>query len=556
MALSTIVRSIESITGRNKNTDGSVKSSTPQYLDSSESDDGKTAVRLPDVDIRKPLEKDAKDLTTDSESDQQQHSSFNSKSSSFGSIVHDTTSLSLPSSQLIIDVKTSVEASSSGDLQRRGDNGGIKAAKQKFLQEKATKQQEAKATCKLLKPGNQISELSSKSSAPLLNRSSASDSPSSMSSTFLKESASRPVIPPSSQSLSTQGSTPNSNTADHFYNQRFSYGRPNGAFQHPLSRLLGSSSYLPSPRTGQKHGMQNNWTIGEYLYIKVYDLPDSTTVGDLWTAFKREGHIAHIRVYENDKGTRDGHASVMFRYASTLSPCILLTRYRPPPTKAFWERGRYSIQLAEGRRISVRVNNDTRPQYNFPGHSRSKYPEIMVRCLPCNASPPTNIFQTMYAESVDFGVMFDQTSMMKMRTAVPTGETGIRFCTNTFHREISVEFPMHIMDPRATSNDPNMQRGKHDRTELFQFRIPFTQLKLVHRIAGQEHKLILLISLDIPPKFFKQLDPSKNHDVKALTWDDSDAWYRQTDLVYVPNGLKKSSLTWRKTNPIIDLGKH
>lgn len=152
--------------------------------------------------------------------------------------------------------------------------------------------------------------------------------------------------------------------------------------------------------------------------------------------------------------------------------------------------------------------------------------------------------------------MFNQTTMMNMRTVLPTKETGIKFRMDMFHKQISVEFPMRIVDPRVTSDSPNMQRGKHDRTELFQFRIPFTQLKVIHRIAGQGHKLILLISMETPPKLFKQLDPSKSHDDKAVTWGDNDAWYRQTDLVYVPNGLKKSALTWKKTNPIIDLGKH
>ena len=162
----------------------------------------------------------------------------------------------------------------------------------------------------------------------------------------------------------------------------------------------------------------------------------------------------------------------------------------------------------------------------------------------------------MYAESVDFGIMFNQTTMMIMRTVLPLGELGIKFSMNVFHKEISVEFPMHIMDPRANSSNPNTQRGKYDRTELFQFRIPFTQLKVIHQIAADEDTLVLLVSTETPPKFFKQLDPSKSHDDTAVTWGDNDAWYRQTDLVYVPNGLKKSPLTWRKANPIIDLGMH
>lgn len=177
----------------------------------------------------------------------------------------------------------------------------------------------------------------------------------------------------------------------------------------------------------------------------------------------------------------------------------------------------------------------------------------MVRYLSSNASTSTYVSQTMYAESVDFGMMFDKTTMMIMRRALPQGETKIKFCMNMFHKEILVEFPMHIIDPRV--KHANMQRGKYDRTELFQFRIPFTQLKVIHQIANQGHKLVLLISMETPPKYFKQLDPSKSHDDEAVTWGDNDAWYRQTDLVYVPNGLKKFPLTWKKTGPIIDLGK-
>ena len=551
MALSTAVGLV---TGHNNNTDGPGELLTPQYCEHSESEDGETAVRLLNMDKRKPLEKDAKDLTTDLDSDQQQQS-FLSPISSSSCSIHDTTKLSLPPPQHDTDVKISFEASFSSGLRRRGCNEGVKAAKQKFLQEKATKQQETNPTSEVLKSRNQTSEMSSKSSAPLLNRSPASYSPSSISSNSPQKAAFRPGVSLPPQSLSTQASTSKITTASYFCNRQFSDGRPNGAFRHPLPRLPSSSGYLSSETRGHSDKVQDNWAIREHLFIKVCGLPDETTTRDLWTAFEREGHIAHIRLHENAKGSRDGNASVKFRYASEFGSCSLLTMYSPPPAKAFWERGCYSIQLAGDRRISARVYTDTRQRLIVPAYSMSKYPETMVRCLPCNASP-TNISQTMYAESVDFGVMIDQTAMMKMRTAVPTRDNGIKVCTNTFHKEISVEFPMHIVDPRATSDDPTVQRGKYDRTELFQFRIPFTQLKVVHQMAGQEHKLILLISLEIPPKFFKQLDPSKSHDDEVPTWGENDAWYRQTDLVYVPNGLKKSSLTWRKTNPIIDLGKY
>lgn len=388
MAFSTAVGLV---TGHNTNTDGSEELSTPQYCDTSESEDAESAVRLLNMDKRKPLEKDANDLTTDLDSDQQQQSFLNSTSSSSCSIDHDPNKLSLPPPQHNKDVKISFEASFSSCLPRRECNQGVEAAKQKYLQEKATKQQEIKATSEVLKSGNQTSEMSSKSSAPLLNRSRASDSPSSMSSTSSLKAAFQPGVSLPPQSSCTQFSTSKVTTAKYFSNRQCSDVRPNGAFRHPLPRLPSSSSYLSSETTCYSRKIQNNWAIGEHLFIKVCDLPDETTTRDLWTAFEREGHIAHIRLYENAKGTREGNASIKFRYASQCGSCSLLTRYSPPPAKAFWERGRYSIQLAGGRKISVRVYTDIRQRSIVPAYSMSKYPETMVRCLPYNASSPANV---------------------------------------------------------------------------------------------------------------------------------------------------------------------
>ena len=232
-----------------------------------------------------------------------------------------------------------------------------------------------------------------------------------------------------------------------------------------------------------------------------------------------------------------------------------MTTYSPPPAKPFWKCARYPMQIVGGRKISVRVYHETYQRSIFPAHMRSKYPNTMVCYLLSYTFAPTKISQAMYAESVDFGMMLNQTTMMSMHQVRPLGATGIKFCMNMFHREILVEFPIHIVNPRTAFKPPTVRGGKYDRIDLFQFRIPLTQLKVIHQIAGQEHNLLLLFSMETPPKFFKQLDPLKSHDDKALVWSENDAWYRQTDLAYVPNDMKKSSLTWRKTNPIIDLGE-
>ena len=201
--------------------------------------------------------------------------------------------------------------------------------------------------------------------------------------------------------------------------------------------------------------------------------------------------------------------------------------------------------------MSILANDRTLPTPRKANTLRPWYAACLLA-----VSMSTDISQKLYAESVDFGIMFNQTTMMIMRTVLPMGKIGIEFSINVLRKEISVEFPMDIVDPRANPNNPNTQKGKYDRKELFQFRIPFTQLKVIHQIATEESKLVLLVSTETPPKFFKQVDPYISHNDKEVKWGDNDAWYRQTDILYVPNALKKSPLTWRKANPILDLGMH
>ena len=303
--------------------------SPPQTLGSSASGGGRTAERLPNMDKRKPLEKGAKDLMMDSDSQQQQQQQqqafLNSTSSSSSSFEHTTTKAILPPTQKTLYVNKSFEASSSRGPRGRGGNRGIEAARQRFLLETAAKQQEANAALKVhkaIKTGNQTIEMSSKSSIPLLNRSDASNSSSSGSLTSQSSAQQnvtpQPVVLLPSQSLYTQNPTSFSNTANAFCNQSPTKCRPNSAFQHPRPQRMNDLSYPSPAMTGRNHRVQGDWAHGDYIYIKVFDLPDSATTRDLWTAFKHEGYIAHIRLYENARGCRDGKASIKFRYAWIL----------------------------------------------------------------------------------------------------------------------------------------------------------------------------------------------------------------------------------------------
>lgn len=323
MALSTVVNSIGSAIGHSNITEDPVKPSLPQICDSLESERGKIAVRLPNMDERQPLEINAKDLTTVSDSDQQQQSNLNSSFAFSSTSAHTLTKANLSPSQQSQDVMKSFESSSSAGPRGRGGNQGIKAARHRFLLEKAAKQQEAKAASEDLKLGDEASEMSPKPSAPTFNRWGASISATSIISTS-QTSTQQVAVPKSMVLLPSNASYPQNQTSsstvtNDFYNHSSSHRRPNSAFHHSVPQHLNDYSYLSS--AGQDRRVQNGWANREHLYVKVCGLPAITTTRDLWAAFKHEGHIAHIRLYENAKGHRDGGAMVKFRYAPEFASC-------------------------------------------------------------------------------------------------------------------------------------------------------------------------------------------------------------------------------------------
>lgn len=326
MAFFAGVNSIGLTMGHDNNIGDPVELALPQICDSSESEDGKLASRLLNLTKGKPLKRDAKDWTTDSDLDQQQQSSLHSTSFSSSPFHHIPTIATLPPSQQIKVVSKSLEALPSGSLRGSQRNPGIKAAKHRFLLEKVAKQQEAKNVSEVVEVGHQESEMSTQSAIPPQNRSGASASSSTMSlvsqTSAPEKAAPRPMVLLSPQSLYTQNPTSFTSGTNGSYDLSSPHGRPDTAFQHPLPKLPNHSSYLSSAITDRNDTVQNGWTTREHLYIKVYGLPKSTTTRDLWTAFKNEGHIAYIQIYENEnaKGYRDRKASVKFRYALDLSP--------------------------------------------------------------------------------------------------------------------------------------------------------------------------------------------------------------------------------------------
>lgn len=158
---------------------------------------------------------------------------------------------------------------------------------------------------------------------------------------------------------------------------------------------------------------------------------------------------------------------------------------------------------------------------------------------------------------MDFGFMYDKSTMMGMYRVHSAPQAEIQFRQNMRYQELAVQFHIKVQDPRPVEHSKNDSlRGKYNRNETLRFNIPFSQLQVIHRVQGDKNKIVLLISLETPPRYYRKWNEANTHEEGANYWNQSDAWYRQTDIVYNPNILKSLPLTLRKTVPIIDIGKH
>jgi len=161
------------------------------------------------------------------------------------------------------------------------------------------------------------------------------------------------------------------------------------------------------------------------------------------------------------------------------------------------------------------------------------------------------------AEYLDFGFMYEQTTMMGMYRAATTASNVVMFRLNLLHREIEVTFQITFRDQKAQGSKPEGSDPKTARSVRIQdyvFVIPLAQATVIHQMVSG-HQSALLLSLETPPNFYRKYDGMHSHQPGAMFWNRRNALFRQTDIMYDPRKLKDAPLTLKKTRPTIDIGK-
>ena len=258
---------------------------------------------------------------------------------------------------------------------------------------------------------------------------------------------------------------------------------------------------------------KEHWRNWAELKVKLLRLPPSlNTTGQIYKALSRYGAMSRIEVVQ-----RNG-----YRYEAAF------VVFSPPPNQCFWDR---PIQLPDGTRLSVELL-EYRPYYvTSPVNPSRRFEEEM----------------SLLATSIDFGFMYTELSMMRMKKIDSFPSQDVTFTMNLRRGEIDIKFPV---------THPTKLRNGRVQVDRYRFQIPFKNLGRVYEIDHGPDRRAFVIPLESPPRFYRKTDNVEaTHSPKVPIWHDWRTWERQTDIVEKPESIQKAPLRFRKDDAVIDLGR-
>lgn len=150
-------------------------------------------------------------------------------------------------------------------------------------------------------------------------------------------------------------------------------------------------------------------------------------------------------------------------------------------------------------------------------------------------------FNTLSANSIDFGVRVADSTMMVMQTS--TKPNGIKVMLNMWKKELQVTFPL-IIDHKE---------------QHYRFKLRISLLGRIHETKGASaSERVLVIPFGSPPEFLKKEDDfGKTCKPRDRMWHEWAAWFRETDIVDKSTRqlMKLHPVTSRKDSAIIDIGE-
>lgn len=261
----------------------------------------------------------------------------------------------------------------------------------------------------------------------------------------------------------------------------------------------------------------NEWSEWLEVKVKVYGLPAGTTALELHRVFGHKGRLLRIEIFDK-RNFADAEAIIVFS---------------PAPNEAFWEAVSFRFPIRRlGTYGRVRLELLPPPRTFFhpspvsPGHS---YRERMA----------------FAADTLDFGLMLSEATMMVMKTVEAADGAPIQLVLNLLRRQLEVQFSF------PSNSDPNANRDNCK----YQFRVPLTKLERVYNLRLENGRLAFIIPLEMPPEFYLQTnDVEATHDDESTLWTEWRTWSRQTYIDEDPARLNTYPTRLGRSRASIDIG--
>ncbi|KAJ0422162.1 RNA dependent RNA polymerase-domain-containing protein [Aspergillus carlsbadensis] len=269
----------------------------------------------------------------------------------------------------------------------------------------------------------------------------------------------------------------------------------------------GSFPQLPQP-------IRAPWASWESVSVRLMNVPDKLTTVELWRAFKTEGVITSIDIFEDSHGNRISKGKI---------------RFSPPPKDDFWRKGSKSVFGQDGKSYTIYLNlEDRHPEWDVPSPVRPgvKYPaELKVPI-----------------SSMEIGFLVNETTMMPMRTVGSSTNEQAYVVLNLRRKDLLVYFRLPIL-------------GRQQSQE-YRLKVPFSQLDRFFQTQDPSTGNISHYTfLSSPPHYHRRINNIESTFIEETSWRESDTWFRQAHIVHNPQEHATLPVSLRKQNPVIDIGR-
>ncbi|KAL4991514.1 RNA dependent RNA polymerase-domain-containing protein [Aspergillus falconensis] len=272
---------------------------------------------------------------------------------------------------------------------------------------------------------------------------------------------------------------------------------------------------IPVPQTVRQQLIIAPWRNWESVAVYLTNVTAEVSTLDLWRAFKDEGSIRSIDIFEDSHGNRTTKAKI---------------RFRPPPDTNFWKTVSRRITLRSGASISISMSLDNKPlDWEIPSPVRKGV------TLPAEFK--------VSISSMDIGVLVDESTMMPMRTVGSLTAGSASLVLDLRYKNLLVYFELRILSIARPQN--------------YRLKIPFSQLDRFFQTKNPStNDISHFIFLGSPPEYHRRIQNTENSfGNKETSWREWDTWYRQANIVHNPTELAHLPVGLRRLNPIIDIGR-